>query len=484
MEALFISPEIAPLAKTGGLADVCSALPVALAKLGVKVDIILPLYRCIKEGDFSVEIVSKDLPLTFGWRNLKTNIYQTKLEKGIRVFLVKCDEFFDRSSLYGKDNGYFDNGERFIFFTKAVLAFAESFDQYWDIFHCHEWQTALVPVYLKTLSAFYHKLSSVKTVLTLHNLGYQGVFPPEIFPFTNLPSEIFYPNLEFWGKINFLKGGIIFSDFLTTVSPTYAQEIQTLEYGFGLDGLLRTQVHKLKGILNGVDYSEWNPETDPYIATPYSAFDLKGKQICKQDLLKICGLPSELIEKPILGMVTRLAEQKGIDILLPVIEKIIQKGAGLVILGDGEKRYEDALKSITACCSEQMFLKIGFDNILAHKIIAGADMFLMPSRYEACGLTQIYSLKYGTLPIVHHTGGLADTVEDADLEKAQGSGFKFYTYTAQAFFEAIEKAIFCFEQKKTIWLKLIQQAMACDFSWEKSAQEYVSVYEEILKNNP
>jgi len=483
VKVLFASPEVTPFAKKGGLADVCASLPKALLKLGAQVDLILPFYRCVKEQSFSFTKVAEDIPVTLGWRQLSFDVYQTELKEGIRIFFIVREEFFDRPSIYGTNKGeYFDNAERYIFFNKAVLAFVERNQEKWDVFHCHDWQAALLPVYLKTYYFGHPTLGLIKTVLTIHNLGYQGVFPAEIFPFTNLPPHLFSINgLEFWGQINFLKGGIIFADAITTVSPTYAKEIQTEKYGFGLDGVLRVNVHKLKGILNGVDYTEWNPETDPYIAANYSVSNLKDKSLCKQDLIKSCGLPLDLEQRPLLGIVTRLVEQKGIDILLPVIEKIVQKEMGLIILGEGEKRLEDALKDIAAHFPSQISVNLGFDKSLAHKIIAGVDMFLIPSKYEPCGLTQMYSLKYGTLPIVRNTGGLADTIIDADLETGKGTGFKFDAYAPDALWETIKRALLCYQEHKTVWHSLMQQAMACDFSWERSARDYFALYEGLMK---
>ena len=476
MKILFITPELAPLAKSGGLGDVCEALPKVLVELGVQVDIVIPFYRWIKEK--RPTLIKEDIPVSFGWRQLTVDLYQLQLDENIRLFLIARDEFFDRAFIYGTNKGgYFDNGERFAFFSQAVLAAVDALGEKWDIFHCHDWQSALVPVYLKTRYFSHPVISSIKTLLTIHNLGYQGVFPSQIFASLNLPPHLFsIDGLEFWGQVNFLKGGIIFADFLTTVSPTYAKEVQTLEYGFGLDGVLRAYGYKLRGILNGVDYREWNPETDPYIAAHFSKEDLKGKVVCKQDLLQICGLPPDLIQRPLFGMVTRLVEQKGIDLLLPLIERMMQRGIGLIILGTGEKKYEDALTKIASYYPSQMYVKIAFNEVIAHKIIAGADMFLMPSRYEACGLTQLYSLKYGTIPIVRNTGGLADTVEEADLEKGIGTGFKFDDYHPEALWQAIEKAISCFQNKKSVWHNLMQNAMRSDFSWEKSAQAYLEVY--------
>ncbi|MDL1971236.1 MAG: glycogen synthase GlgA [Candidatus Desulfofervidaceae bacterium] len=483
MKILFITPEVSPFAKRGGLADVCASLPKALLKLGVQVDLIIPFYRCVKEQSVSFTKVAEDIPVTLGWRQLAADVYQTETKEGIRIFFIAREEFFDRPSIYGTNKGaYFDNAERYIFFNKAVLAFVEKIQEKWDIFHCHDWQAALLPVYLKTYYFGHPTFGLIKTVFTIHNLGYQGTFSAEVFPFTNLPPHLFSINgLEFWGQVNFLKGGIIFADALTTVSPTYAKEIQTAEYGFGLDGVLRVNVHKLKGILNGVDYSEWNPEIDPHIAANYSVSNLKGKDICKQDLIKTCGLPLDLEQKPLLGMVTRLVEQKGIDILLPVIERLIQKETSLVILGEGEKRLEEALKDIAARYPSQVCFNLGFDKTLAHKIIAGADMFLIPSKYEPCGLTQMYSLKYGTLPIVRNTGGLADTVTDADLDTGKGTGFKFDSYTPDALWDAIKRALLCYQEHKTVWHDLVQQAMTCDFSWERSAREYLALYKELTK---
>jgi len=480
VKVLFVTSEATPFARTGGLAEFCGSLPIYLSNQGINTDIILPFYRCIKEGGYSLKLVIEKLRLGLGWRWLNFSVFQTYLKENIRVFLIEKDEFFDRSFLYGTEKEeYFDNAERFIFFTKAVLNFIEHYNESWDIIHCHDWQTALIPVYLK--QNFYPQLNSIKTVLTIHNLGYQGIFPSETFSFTNLPANLFSINgLEFFGQINFLKGGIIFADFLTTVSPTYAKEIQTPHYGFGLDGVLKIYAHKLKGILNGVDYTIWNPEIDPYIAINYSNSNLEGKKICKEDLLATCGLPIDLKERPLLAMVSRLVEQKGIDILLPILERLMQKGVCLIILGQGNKYYEDTLKSIAAAYPNQMKVEIKFDNILSHKIIAGADMLLMPSRYEPCGLAQMYAMKYGTIPIVHHTGGLADTVIDVNSEKKIGTGFKFYDYTAKAFLEAIEHALFYFEQKKEMWYSLMQEAMRCDFSWEKSAHEYLLLYQSLL----
>ncbi len=461
----------------------CGSLPKALTKLGVEVDIILPFYRCVRNVQTEFNSIAEDLPVSLGWRQLRADIYQTELTPHIKVFLVARDEFYDRSNIYGTNKGgYFDNGERFAFFAQSVLAFIDKTGYKCDVLHCHDWQTALVPVYLKTKYFYHPGLSALKTVLTIHNLGYQGVFPAEVFGLINLPSHLFsIEGLEFWGQVNFLKGGIIFADFLTTVSPTYAKEIQTQEYGFGLDGVLRLYAHRLKGILNGVDYSEWNPETDPYIAARYSKADLSGKIVCKEDLIRLCGLPLDLVKRPLLGMVSRLVEQKGIEILLPVIEKIAQKNAAVVILGTGEKRYEDALSQMAARYPSQICVKIGFDNKIAHKIIAGTDMFLMPSRYESCGLTQLYSLRYGTIPIVRNTGGLADTITDAQLEGGKGTGFKFNAYSPDAFWEAINRAINCYEMERTIWYELMLNAMQCDFSWDKTAKEYVAIYERILK---
>jgi starch synthase len=480
IRVLFASSEIAPFAKTGGLADVCEALPKALVSLGVQPTLVLPLYRSVKEGGWDLEVVMEDLPVQVGEAEIKADIHQGQLTEEIPVFFVQHDEFFDRSFLYGTSKGdYVDNAQRFCFVSRAVLALSEALKQRWDVIHCHDWQAALIPIYLKAIFSNHPLFERTKTILTIHNLGYQGIFPSEAFSHLGLHSRFFsIEGLEFWGKVNLLKGGIIFADQLTTVSPTYAKEIQTPDFGYGLEGVLQSKAAKLIGILNGVDYAQWNPEDDSHLAARYSFDDLQGKKTCKEDLLKRCQLPQDLMDRPLLGMVSRLAGQKGVDILSQVVDRMMAAGAGLIILGAGEERYERLLVQMARKHPKQMSMTVAFDEALAHQIEAGCDIYLMPSLYEPCGLNQMYSLKYGTIPVVRKTGGLADTVVEVDIKKGKGTGFLFSAYDPDALWKAIEKALQCFADKE-LWGQLIQQAMAQDFSWSRSAKEYFRLYRRL-----
>jgi starch synthase len=480
---LIASSEIGPFAKTGGMADVCEALPKALVELQVRPTVVLPLYRHITTGGWDIEPVVGNMPVAVGGQEIPADIYRGWLTGEIPAFFVGCDEFFDRTYLYGTPKGdYFDNALRFTFFTNAVIALTEALNLQWDIVHCHDWQTALLPIYMKNLLADRPRFSRTRTVLTIHNLGYQGLFPTERYPLLGLPPQLYDPSgLEFWGKINLLKGGIAFADAVTTVSPTYAAEIRTPELGYGLDGVLVAQQHKLVGILNGVDYATWSPETDRYISQRYSSDDLDGKRQCKQDLLDTLGLPGVLVDKPLFGMISRLAAQKGVDLIAQVAERLMMTGAGLVILGKGDAYYENLLVDMARKYRRQMSVRIDFDDELAHKIEAGSDMFLMPSRYEPCGLNQMYSLRYGTIPIVRRTGGLADTVREVSTKTGKGTGFLFRSYKADTFWRAIEKALRWFSDTE-LWLKVMRQAMATDFSWSRSARQYHKLYRNILRD--
>jgi starch synthase len=482
IKVLFASSEIAPFAKTGGLADVCEALPKALVSLGVAPTLVLPLYQSVKQGTWKLEKVIEALPIRLGADESMATILRGWLTEEIPVFFVQQDEFFDRASLYGTPEGdYADNAARFSFFSCAVLALTKALDQQWDIIHCHDWQTALIPVYLKTAFSNDPLFGVTKIVLTIHNLGYQGIFPAEDFSRLGLPAQLFArEGLEFWGRVNLLKGGIVFADQVTTVSPTYAKEILTPELGYGLEKVLQAKAGSVIGILDGVDYSIWNPEDDPSLAAHYSRDDLSGKRACKEDLLKRCRLSPYLIERPLLGMTSRLAGQKGIDLICQVIDRVMAQGAGLVILGSGERRYATSLTKMARKYPRQMAAKIVFDEALAHRIEAGCDIYLMPSLYEPCGLSQMYGLKYGTIPVVRRTGGLADTVVEVDAQKKKGTGFTFTDYRPDAFWKAIEKAMQCFTDKE-LWRQLMQQAMVQDFSWSRSAGEYLKLYQRLMK---
>jgi len=484
MKILFATPEAVPFAKTGGLADVSGSLPKALAQMGQEVNLILPKYRSADEKRFSLAPTGIMLKVPISQKVETAELYSVDLAPRLRVLLVRKDSYYDRDQLYGTLNGDFeDNAERFTFFSRAVVEAARELNP--DIIHCHDWQTGLAPVYLKTLYRQTPSLSRIGSVFTIHNIAYQGLFWHYDMHLTNLGWELFTPKaLEFYGKLNFLKGGIVFSDAVTTVSRKYAEEIQTPEFGAGLDGVLRDRAEDLFGILNGVDYDEWSPDKDPYIKERYSRSDLRGKKACKADLQKEFHLDLDP-DIPILGIISRLINQKGFDLLALILEDLLNLGVQFVLLGTGDEEYQLLFPKVGQKYPGQAGIRITFDNVLAHKIEAGADMFLMPSFYEPCGLNQIYSLKYGTIPIVRATGGLDDTIQDYDPVHGKGNGFKFKEYSAPSFLETIKRALEVYRDRPA-WEELMLRAMAADFSWEKSAQSYLEVYEKVLakKRNP
>jgi starch synthase len=409
----------------------------------------------------------------------QSTVLEGRLGQNISVYLVRADRYFDRDFLYGTPYGdYPDNAERFTFFCRAALEMIRRHPV--EIIHCHDWQSALGIVFLKAQSSHYREFASAKTVLTAHNLGFQGIFRESNWPLLGLDRSYYSPEyLEFFGNINFLKGGLIFADKITTVSPTYAQEIMSAEQGFGLQGILRQRAADVTGILNGVDYNEWNPEIDPFIARRYGPHDLTGKRICKEKLQRTLGLPVRS-ELPLLGMVSRLTSQKGFDLIQQIFDRIMTQELQLVLLGSGELRYEDFFVTAAARFPEKFAVRMGFDEALAHQIEAGADIFLMPSLYEPCGLNQMFSLKYGTLPIVRAIGGLKDTVIDYDAEPSRGTGFVFDRYEPNALWESIERALRVFVDNR-LWTALIHRAMGMDFSWDRSAQAYSNLYEQLLR---
>lgn len=477
MRILFASSEAVPFAKTGGLGDVAGALPRALAKLGAEVFLIMPKYRQIDEKKFSLKKTGRVVKIPLGEKTEVGEILTTELAPNCQVLFIQQDKYYNREYLYTTPSGdYEDNAERFIFFSRAILEAALVLEIKPQVIQCNDWQTALTPVYYKTIYKGLAALNEAITAFTIHNIGYQGLFWHYDMPMTNLGWELFTPRaLEFYGKINFLKGGIVFADAVITVSQRYKEEIQTPEFGCGLEGVLRERQADLYGILNGVDYSEWSPEIDPYIKQKYSFSDLSGKQICKIDLQREFGLPISA-EIPLLATISRLTDQKGCDLLAATMEEIMKMNLQFVILGTGDEKYHFLFQDLQAKYPRQIGLKIGFDDILAHKIEAGADIFVMPSRYEPCGLNQIYSLRYGTVPIVRATGGLDDTIRNYGSENGEGNGFKFQEYTTEALLESIKKALQIF-QNKILWQKLMQQGMVADFSWDRSAKEYLTVYE-------
>jgi len=478
---LMISPEAVPFAKTGGLADVAGALPVALKNLGLDVRLLLPLYSMVRQSGAALTKVAEDLTVPFSFFSLSFDVYEASVE-GLTCYLVERDEFFDRRFLYGTPKGdYYDNLERFMFLAKTVLPLCQTLKFAPDIIHCHDWQSALVPVYLKELWREEEVFQQTASVFTIHNLAYQGKFPKQKFPLLDLDASLFgIEGLEFYDQINFMKGGILWADAVTTVSRQYSREIQTLEFGCGLDGVLRTRADVLTGIVNGVDYNVWNPSTDGHLAANYSPDDLKGKAVNKKALMAEYGLDPALAKAPLLGMVSRLADQKGLDLLAAILPELLTAPLTLVILGTGDQKYHDLLSAAAAQYPGRLGVKIAFDNRIAHLIEAGADMFLMPSAYEPCGLNQIYSLKYGTIPVARATGGLVDTIEPVDAKKKTGTGFLFQEYSPQAFLACIQEACEAY-QNKALWRKLMKNAMSRDFSWEASAQAYAALYRQTLE---
>jgi starch synthase len=476
MKILFVASEGLPYSKTGGLADVVEALPKALVELGHQVAVLLPRYR----GNKITSTLVSSVTVSLGDQLRFPSIAEGVSVAGVRYYFVDDPGYFERDQPYGDASGdYRDNAERFTEFSRVAIEFAKRV-LLPDVIHCHDWQTALVPVLLRTQHANDPAVRSLPVVLTIHNLAYQGIFPQAALRRAGLPASLFsFDALEFYGSINVLKGGLLFADYLSTVSRRYAKEIQTPEYGVGLEGVVVQRADRLAGILNGVDYSIWSPELDTFIAQNYSAHNLEGKKACKKELLKIFRLPAdkpEDLERPLVGIVSRFADQKGFDLIAQVAGEMMHERLSLVVLGTGQAVYENFFKLLAERFPASAGVKIGYDNALAHKIEAGADIFLMPSRYEPCGLNQIYSLRYGTVPVVRATGGLEDTVENFDPQTRQGTGFKFDAYDGSALLGALRAALeTCRDQKS--WLNLQKNGMAKDFSWKTSAASYVTLYE-------
>jgi len=485
IKILFLSPEAVPFAKTGGLADVAGALPNALRDLGVEVEIMLPFYRVVREGEFQARPLLKDMAVPLGNSELAAQVLGTKTEDGLSVYLIEREDLYDRPNLYGTPLGdYYDNLERFAFFARAALETAAKLSLKPNVIHCHDWQTGLVPALLRGPYHDSTSLGAPATVFTIHNLGYPGLFPAEKLALAGLSADVFFhpDGLEYYGKISLLKAGIVYADAITTVSPAYAKEIQTAEYGMGMEGILRLRRAHLHGILNGVDYSLWDPSQDPHIPAHYSHRKLTGKNACKESLIQEMGLDSALNKRPMLGIVSRLDVQKGIDLLVQILDDIVSLDVGLVILGSGDEQIQQAIQQAARRHPGRISLRIGFDEPLAHRIMAGADIFLIPSRYEPCGLTQMYALKYGTVPVVRATGGLDDTILQFDPRKGKGNGFKFKPYKAAAFLQAIREAVALFTDLKA-WRRLMANGMKADFSWEQSARKYLELYESLNKRS-
>jgi starch synthase len=482
LKILFVTSEAVPFAKTGGLADVAGALPKSLQTLGCEINLIMPYYRTVKESGLPLQYLREAIEIPMGEEKLTADIYLGHLNQDIPVYFIGREEFFDREYLYSTPKGdYFDNAERFIFFSKAIPIFCRHRGFFPDIIHHHEWQTGLISVYLKSVYQNDPLFSHTAAVFTIHNIAYQGMFKKEKFWLTGLPPEMYNPEgIEFWERINFMKAGIVYADMINTVSKRYSEEIQTPEYGYGLEGILRKRRESLYGILNGVDYKDWDPSHDPLLIAQYDLKDISGKKDCKMDLLKEFHLPSSMENAPLLGMISRLTDQKGFDLLVEILEELVALNIGFVLLGTGEKKYHDLFTRVAHKYPQNAGIRIAYDDRLAHKIEAGADFFLMPSKYEPCGLNQIYSLKYGTIPVVRATGGLDDTITHYDPVAKKGNGFKFTRYDAKEFLNTIKEAIRFYFQPDH-WRQLLQNAMTADFSWGRSAEAYLQLYRKALE---
>ncbi|MGQ9688115.1 MAG: glycogen synthase [Desulfobaccales bacterium] len=477
MHILIATPEANPFARTGGLAEVVSSLGCALTRLGHQVTVVMPLYRQVREAGRPILTTGQTLSIPLSFKTLQAEIFQAELGPGFQFYFLGQDALFNREGLYGTAYGDFeDNAERFIFFSRAVVEMIDALNLELDVCHCQEWQTGLVPVYLRTLFRDRPRLFQLPVVYSVHNVGYQGIFSSYDFPLTGLGWELLSPKaLEFYGNINLMKGGLVFADIINTVSNRYREEILSPEYGFGLEGVFRERAEDLFGVVEGVDYQRWDPSRDGFLASPYGPDNLAGKKACKQALLKHFAMDVPL-SRPLLGMTTRLYERKGIDLVHGVMDNLMALEVGFVLQGTGEERYQYLLQELSLRYPGKIGLAIGFTDELAHQIIAGVDIYLMPSRYEPCGLDQLYCLRYGTIPVVRATGGLDETIAQYDPATGAGNGFKFRDYNPEAFLQAIQNALALFEDQ-TAWQALMRRNMALDFSWDRVAPRYVDLYE-------
>lgn len=490
---VMLAAEAVPYVKVGGLGDVVGALPKYLEKLGARPMILLPAYKDIQHEPHDVRpyeaVPGFDVPMGPDWVHAK--ICRTRLpETGIDVFLIDCPQYFQRDGIYDDPEsreGFLDNMERYIFFVKAALEFLPRLGRPVDILHCHDSQTALAPGLLRVRlqqNPFYERTGSL---FTIHNLAYQGIYPKEALYWAGVDYRFHYPAspFEFWGKVNLMKVGIECADRVSTVSERYALEIQSSpEFGYGLEGVLRARKHDLIGIINGIDYKDWSPATDPLIPAHFSSRNLAGKARCKTELLKLFGFDPGQDGIPLVGIVSRLADQKGLDLIAEAMPEIVRLDVKFVVLGQGQQRYHDLLLHFAHRHPHKFAVKIDFDNRLAHQIYAGSDLFLMPSRYEPCGLNQLISLRYGTVPVVRATGGLVDTVTDYDSANDTGTGFRFDQYSAWEMMKALRRALALYSDRPR-WLELLRRGMMQNWSWEESASKYMDLYQQIfLKRNP
>ncbi|HSB82438.1 MAG TPA: glycogen synthase GlgA [Candidatus Methylomirabilis sp.] len=478
MRILLAASEVAPFAKTGGLADVAGALPKAIHALGHDIRVVLPEYRMVDAAKHGLRQIRSSFPVPIAGRAENAALWQGAIGP-VPVYFIQQDEYYNREGLYQvKGVDYPDNAERFAFFSRAVLELTRVLDFHPAVYHCNDWQTGLIPTYLRTTFEGDPEFRTAGVLFTVHNLGYQGLFGPEVLTLANLDHKVFNPfGIEFYGKVNYLKAGLVFADVINTVSLKYSQEIQTEEFGHGLEGVLRARAKDVHGILNGIDYEEWHPSRDAFIAAHFSRDNLAGKAACKADLQRIFGLP-ERPDLPLLAVISRLAPQKGMDIVAEAMNAMLALDTQFVLLGTGDPDLHEAFEAARAKHPKRVGLRLGFDVGLSHKIEAGSDMFLMPSRYEPCGLNQMYSLAYGTIPVVRATGGLDDTIQPFNPDTGTGNGFKFSGTTQEEFLTTVQAAVAAYRRRDQ-WGRLVRNAMACDFSWDRSAREYEKLYREI-----
>ncbi len=492
LKILFVTSEVAPFVKTGGLGDVCGALPQTLAELGHEVRLVVPKYGSVDERRFKIhEIVRlKDIPIhlddeieLFSIRSSFLSGLKTK----VQIYFFDNQKYFgSRKGLYQdikSKKDYADNDERYILFCHGIMEMIKKLGWTPDIIHCNDWQSGLIPAYQKTLYADLELLKNTKTVFTVHNLEFHGAFSKESFAKTGLPeSALNEISVNSAGKISFLKAGLVYSDILTTVSEKYAEEIRTIEELAGsMKPVLQKRKAELVGIVNGIDYTIWDPETDDLIEEKYSVKDLSNKLENKKALLKRFGFDDN-IDVPIIGTISRLSEQKGIDLIQEAIDDIFKLDVKYVLLGQGDKKYQEFFEKVQKKYPDKFAVSFDFDDSLAHLIEAGSDLYLMPSRFEPCGLTQLYSLKYGTIPIVRYTGGLADTVEKISSSNGKGTGFVFKKYDSKEMLKEIQRAVKLYK-KKDVWTKIMKNGMSKDFSWLTSAKKYIELYKKMLKDN-
>ena len=479
LNILMVASEAVPFAKTGGLADVVSSLSKELKQLGHDVRLVMPLYGVIERDALGLKKTNLNMHIPIGRDKVKAEVWKGMMGD-VPVWFVGNDSYFKREGLYGTSIGdYPDNAERFIFFTRAVIEILKKAKFKPSVIHCHDWQTGLIPCYLKTQYVNDSFFEDTATLFTIHNLAYHGLFPPEIMELAGISSEEFIPSrLEYYGQMSFIKGGLVYADALSTVSESYAREIETWEFGWGLEGVLSERSHDLYGILNGIDYSIWDPSTDSNLPATYSPENLNGKKKCRQVLEKKAGFDRLKQDEPIIGMVSRLASQKGFDLVEETMPELAQFGIRLVILGTGNNEYHESLSGLQAQYPDRISLTISHNSEYAHLIYAGSDMFLMPSRYEPCGLGQLIAHKYGTIPVVHYTGGLADTIGEVSASAKRGNGFVFKKFEPESMVRTVKRAVRMYHDKEK-WTRLMKRVMHEDNSARISAIKYVRLYRKI-----